>query len=303
MASSLIRFDSNTLRLTRSERMLARFDLLGITAGTLESLSARDCPQADGAIQLSTSLRTSGLVRLVRSVEAEARTLVEPAGASPSKSMLAVVDGGSETSYNIDFAPGSFHYVYKKAAADTREETTEVPDNVQAHDLQSAILLLRSWRPKVGDRGHFYVVSGRFLLRADMTFHGMDVVVVNGAPRPAVRVDGEAVRVSRDPDAAREKRKFQIWLSDDARHVPVRISAESKFGPIVFDLLKYDPRASVACAAADTQTWEARVREPGLGAQILNNLRAKQNETAASPLEPPAGLPPITPAAEPDVTH
>ncbi len=247
-ATAPIRFDSNTLRLTHSERILARFDLLGITAGQVEAVTLRDCPVGENSLKLSTNIRTSGLARLVRSVQAEAHTTVLAADASPIKSFFEIVDGESHVTYDVDFSRGAFHYFRKKQTGETREETISVPDGLPAHDLQTAILLLRSWRPKVGAAGYFYVVSGRFLLKVDMIYHGLDVVTIDGAPRPAVRVEGQAVRLGELPEENREKRKVQIWFSDDARHVPLRISAESRWGPIIFDLLQYDPRANAACS-------------------------------------------------------
>ncbi len=249
-ATAPIRFDSNTLRLTHSERILARFDLLGITAGQVEAVTIRDCPVGENSLKLTTSIRTSGLARLVRSVQAEAHTTVQAADASPIKSLFEIVDGESRVTYDVDFSRGGFHYFRKKQTGETREETISVPDGLPAHDLQTAILLLRSWHPKVGDEGYFYVVSGRFLLKVDMIYHGLDVVTIDGASRPAVRVEGQAVRISALTDGKRdnEKRKVQIWFSDDARHVPLRVAAESTFGPIVFDLLEYDPHANAACS-------------------------------------------------------
>lgn len=295
--STLIQFDQNTLRLTRSERLLARFDLLGMTVGQLEAFNVGNCPSGEGSLKLTTSMRTSGLLRLVKSIKAEASTTVDAESATPKKSLLAVTDSGSEVSYNLDFSPGAFHYVNKKHTSEVREDTIDVPDGAAAHDLQSAILLLRSWRPKVGEQGYFYVVSGRFLLRANMVFRGMDVVVIDGAPRPAVRVDGDAVRVGQGADPSRERRKFQIWFSDDPRHVPVRISAESRFGPIVFDLLKYNPHAQVACDSQTADGWDQLRAEDSRDVQEAPSAnRAKEGQESAAP----ESLGPVDIGSEPE---
>ena len=56
-----------------------------------------------------------------------------------------------------------------------------------------------------------------------------------------MRYDGEGVRILRDgsPDPASDRRRFSMWISDDADRVPVRLVAHTDYGDIRMDLVDY----------------------------------------------------------------
>jgi hypothetical protein len=56
-----------------------------------------------------------------------------------------------------------------------------------------------------------------------------------------VRFDGSGVRLLRDgtEDPESDRRKFSLWVSDDADRVPVRLVAHTDYGDIRMDLVDY----------------------------------------------------------------
>jgi hypothetical protein len=243
----LLKFDPGNLRMSRAEHWVARFDLLGVTAGTLDAIAQPSCPDTPGNVLFVSRIRTSGVARLVKRVEAELLTLASVDGALPTQSSMGVSEGQEQKIFEVDFRPGSYLARLLRADGSVDERASLVPDGADAHDVQSAIHLMRSWRPNAGARAHFYLVSGRYLFRTNLLFHGMDVIVVGGSPRPAVRVDGEAQRFDAGPKQAYETRKFSLWVSDDAYRTPLRIQAESYWGSLVLELISHEPETAITC--------------------------------------------------------
>ena len=74
----------------------------------------------------------------------------------------------------------------------------------------------------------------RFLDNLDTATHGNVAVV---------RYDGEGVRILRngeiDPES--DRRRFSIWISDDADRVPIRLVGKTDYGDVIMDLVQYEP--------------------------------------------------------------
>ncbi len=122
------------------------------------------------------------------------------------------------------------------------EKVIDVP--ADAHDLLSAVLWLRFQPLRDGDHHELPVLAGEktFTLVADVV--GREEVGTPAGVFPAAKV---RVRTALDGQF-RSRRDTFLWFSDDARHVPVRASAQLVLGSLVAELVSY--RAGGALAEA-----------------------------------------------------
>jgi hypothetical protein len=119
-------------------------------------------------------------------------------------------------------------------------KTFEVPSNT--HDLTSALMWLRLQSLQPGDHHELPVCSGsrQFVLVADVV--GRETIETPAGTFPSVKVQ---VRTGFDGKFSTRRDTF-VWLSDDPRHVLVRMSAEFAVGSVVATLKSYRPGARVA---------------------------------------------------------
>jgi hypothetical protein len=119
-------------------------------------------------------------------------------------------------------------------------KTLDVPDDV--HDLTSALMWLRLQPLTPGQRYEVPVCTGsrQFMLVADVI--GRETVETPAGAFPSVKVQ---VRTALDGKFSTKRDSF-LWLSDDPRHVLVRMSAEFAVGSIVATLKSYRPGTAVA---------------------------------------------------------
>lgn len=120
------------------------------------------------------------------------------------------------------------------------EKTFAIPPD--AHDLTSAFMWLRLQPLEVGHRYELPVVSGskQFTLVAEVA--GKEKVET-----PVGEFDAFKVRVRTALEGKFSTRRDSwMWLSDDPRHILVRVSADFAVGSIVATLKSYRPGGEVA---------------------------------------------------------
>ena len=123
-----------------------------------------------------------------------------------------------------------------------RESTHAVPRDVR--DIASALLFLRMQRLAPGDRYDVPVFSGTdtFTLHAEV--EGPEAVST-----PAGRFDAIRLKVRLGfKDKFRTDRDSHVWLSADARRIPVRMSADFAVGSVTATLTAYRPGGQAAAA-------------------------------------------------------
>jgi hypothetical protein len=222
---------SGPLQARAAENLHARIDLFGIRLATLESSLCPPEPNLPATLQ--TRVTAAPLLNAIRAVGGDARTELSESRA-PNTSEYHFREGDILRHYRVDYRPGTYAYVYDNGGASQLTGEDSVPEGAAAHDLQSAMLLLRSWRPRLGELGYFYVVLGRRLWRVQATSAGPQVIKTQGSPRLTHRIDGVAMRLWEPSGAA--PRRFTLWLSEDAHRVPVRMLAEASFGEVTMTL-------------------------------------------------------------------
>jgi hypothetical protein len=230
------------------ERVAADVTILGISAGTLETRLAGGCAQGTRVVDFKTAMQTTGLVRLFARRDGEATTRMDGTNGIPESTSIWVDDGTAMRRYAIRYRPGSFDYTYERTDGPTKQGVARVPGGEHAHDLQSAFVLLRSWRPPKNTRGYFHVVLGFRLWRADVVYRGSETISVAGVERKAVKVEGIAHKLVKKPKDEDKPRSFTLWFSDDDTRSPLKVVGEARFGTVEFDLTAHEVRpSSQAC--------------------------------------------------------
>jgi len=216
----------------QSETFEAEIELLGLSMGTLHSSL---CATGDSAT-LQTRIKPAALVNALRRTGGDARTELGALALASSVSQYNVQDGDLLRHYEVEHRPGAYQYAYDNGGEARRTGHGEVPEGAYPHDLQSALLILRSWRPRLGQQGYFYVVLGRRLWRVEATSAGPQVIQTASGPQLTHRLDGVSVRLWQPSEV--EPRRFSLWLSEGADHVPLRMVADASFGEVSLTMLR-----------------------------------------------------------------
>jgi hypothetical protein len=212
----------------RPEVLEADIALLGLPLAHLESTV---CPGRD-ATTIETRVGSAALINALHRSGGDART--ELMGLAALRSEVHIQDGDLLRHYETEHRPGSFDYEYDNGGEARRTGHGAVPEAAFPHDLQSSLLLLRGWRPRLGETGFFYVVLGRRLWRTEVTYAGPQMLQTSRTPRLTHRFDGVSVRLWQPSEI--EPRHFSLWLSEDADRVPLRMVADASFGEVTLTL-------------------------------------------------------------------
>lgn len=183
---------------------------------------------------METRVTSSPIVNVIRRTSGEAKTELSDVSPAPQASEYHFRDGDLLRHYRVEYRAGTYQYAYDNGGHARQTGEHAVPEGAEPHDLHSAMLLLRRWRPRLDEAAYFYVVLGRKLWRVDVTAAGPQVIKIQEAPRLTHRIDGVATRLWESADAA--PRRFSVWLSEDKERVPVRMVADASFGEVTMTL-------------------------------------------------------------------
>lgn len=214
------------------EVLRAEVEAFGLQIASLQSSLCPATLRSPGSIE--TRVTSAPLVNVIRRTSGEAKTQLSELSAGASEYNFR--DGDLLRHYQVEYGAGTYTYAYDNGGPQQITGHNAVPEGASPHDLHSAMLLLRSWRPRLEEAAYFYVVLGRKLWRVDVTAEGPQVIKAQGAPRLTHRIDGVAVRLGEAADSA--SRRFSLWLSEDAARVPVRMVADASFGEITMTLIE-----------------------------------------------------------------
>lgn len=109
-------------------------------------------------------------------------------------------------------------------------------------DPMSVLLLLRGLRLHDGDKLTLAVTGGTALYRGVLTVAGRESLqTIYGAKR-TIHMLGRGDRLNeREEVIGKSPWLGELWLSDDAARLPLKISAETILGPAEFTLTSYEP--------------------------------------------------------------
>jgi hypothetical protein len=149
---------------------------------------------------------------------------VDPTTLLPFRTELNLSEGSYHhlRIYNVDQDRGS-------ASVDGTRDHVDIP--VGTHDLISAFYSLRT----------FDLTPKRNNSISIMAIHHPRVLTVKSIQRETIDLNGQKIAaialqlVTDDPQPDRQQ--IRIWVGDDARHLPLRISAVTDLGPVHADLI------------------------------------------------------------------
>jgi hypothetical protein len=232
------------------ERLVGQVSVFGIPAADATVSVDGGCGDQAEPVTIRTSARSTGLFALFARSWLDMDTTLLPSLDLPIKSHSEIELLEKHRKYTVDYAPGAYSYEYVHDDGPPIREVVPLPGGSRAHDLHTAVLLLRSWRPVPGAKTDFFAVMGRRLWQIEVSFAGPDVAVIGGAPRPAVLIEGTARRIADEP-RLRKQRDFRLWFSDDSERIPLRALAESEFGTVQIEANGYAcPGCGSVCRVA-----------------------------------------------------
>jgi hypothetical protein len=173
-------------------------------------------------LQIIASAETSGSAPIA--IKDQITSYVDPATLLPFRTEINYSEAKwrHTRNYNIDQDRGV-------ATAEGTSERVDIP--VGTHDLISAFYSLRTFdlTPKKSD-----AISA-------MAIHRPRVLTVTTVQRETIDLNGQKIaaimlQLTTD-DAQRDQLQIRIWVGDDARHLPLRITALTGIGQVRADLI------------------------------------------------------------------
>ncbi|MEZ4402610.1 MAG: DUF3108 domain-containing protein [Kofleriaceae bacterium] len=224
------------------EQMIYRISLHGIDVAEFTvTVGAAVDLNGTTTIPVQTHAVSSPLLTLFHKVDDTLASWIDLETGRPVKFTaheMASAKSDAVEDTQVWFAPGAFKVEVMRDGERLDEEQVVLHD---AYDIPSVLTFVRGWDADVGARATLDIMRSRTAWRADFTVGGHETTTTVLGDLAAVRVDGSGVRLRRDgsEDPASDRRKFSIWVSDDADRVPLRLVAHTDYGDIRMDLAAY----------------------------------------------------------------
>ena len=207
-----------------------------------EATTNADGTQADLVVR--SRISSAGLSDLLMEIDDEATSVISNLTGLPRLTKTVAKYGKHRFASDATFPVEGANNV---SIAFTRPPNPPVhvrlapPPGVMPHDMHTAMASLRPWSGVKGEARTLWVVGGRRLWKADVTWVGGGAIDTAFGARQAVRIDGTAQRYrgTGAPERRRPERRFSVWLSDDGDRVPLRVEAYTEIADVVVDLVDY----------------------------------------------------------------
>ncbi len=225
------------------EWIAGKIYILGIEAADAEAWACRD---EDALLRTHLRAESTGLLALIKRAYMEQDTRLGPDDGLPIENWADAQVGDKQRRYDVWFKAGRYRYTYHRSYGPMKEAVVRLGPQERAHDLLSAVLTLRAWRPAPGTEARFGAVLGRWLWRTEVVYVGPDVLIRDDGPYPAVKIEGTTKKQHPDPEACDEY-EFELWFSDDPARIPLRAKSGSTLGDIWLELTEYRDDHPPAC--------------------------------------------------------
>lgn len=185
---------------------------------------------------------TAGAVKIFKSLRDDVRTHLDWRTGAPIEhsSELTTSDRHIQASTQLTGELAIIHY--QRDDKPVRLIRVVLPRGETVHDMHSILGALRNWDPVPGATVHVYSISGRRVWRSELRFEASETVRTAMGLRAALRIDGVATRLEHrtlEPDPKKPPRGITLWLSDDARRIPLRVVARTEYGELQAELVDY----------------------------------------------------------------
>ena len=173
-------------------------------------------------LQLTASAQTTGAALFA--VKDQMTSYVDPATLLPFRTEINFSEGKYKTSrnYNLDQDRGS-------ATTENNREKVDIP--IGTHDLLSALYSLRTFTPTIGKQNAISLMAINKPRALMITPKSRETLELNGQKIAAIMLE------LKTDDSQPDKLQIRIWVGDDSRHLPLRITAVTELGAIRADLI------------------------------------------------------------------
>jgi hypothetical protein len=206
------------VRFTPGEVLQFKIDALGADVGSFEVSTRKPKPAGEeGALELTSRAKTSAFVSTnLGQYDGYAVAVVSPSFA-PLHYREDVDEGTIHRASELDFPPHGGN-LSVKASTNGEAQTIVLPAGDEVRDILSTLFVLRAQPLKPGSPICMEVYAGRKVWRLTGQVAAKEKIDTPlGGALPSVRIDAEAVRV----DEPRTRRAAHVWVSDDARRLPL----------------------------------------------------------------------------------
>jgi hypothetical protein len=212
------------------ETLTFDLDVLGVVkTGTLQ-LSVERAMSRGRIVPLRARAKTTSAVANLKRFTGVALSWIDLATLLPERYRDETDEDGVRKISDARLLPPGPDIVIEQEVG-PKKSRVRVPRVSDVLDPLSALARLRAARLAPGDRFCFDLVANRRVWRVEGTVAARSEKVETPAGRfDTVRVDATARRADRPPEAG--SRPVHVWISRDARRLPVAIVSEVDVGPV-----------------------------------------------------------------------
>ena len=192
----------------------------------------------DEQYQLKIKGSTTGAVRALWKLDADAYSIVRPETLLPAKVVQHEAYSDESRTTSVLFSEEGVARTRERKPVDDDSGKTKEFKFSPVHDLHSALLFIRSQPLKDGDVIRFAVYPAAQPYLADVTVAGHESVKVAGKRWPAIKLDLKLQKIEKDLTLAPHQ-KFKRatgWLSDDTDRLLLKVESEVMVGRVWMDL-------------------------------------------------------------------
>ena len=236
-------------RFSPGESLGFKLDLLGADVGTfeisLESPAPADRPRV--ALVAKSRAHTNAFVSTnVGMYQAFATSLLGP-DLAPLKYREEVDEGPTHKSQDVDFPPLANGKLTVHATKNGEADPFDLLAGPSARDILSTLYLIRAQPLSPGQQVCVEVFAGRKLWRVSGQVSAREVIDTPLGKFATLRVDATAVRTD-DPNV---KRGAHVWVTDDARRLPLVAIGDVKGKTIRAQLYSFNGAGTLKQAKED----------------------------------------------------
>lgn len=206
-----------------------------------------DLPAGDGALRLWTDRQperdiyrvmahghTNELVDMLFRVRGTVDGAFTVDGLNPISFRFAYTERDRPQELDVRFDPAKKMLIGLSKRKDQARERSEPAAGV--NDPLSALYVLRSRELTPGTPQRLEVFTGKDRYRIVAHVVRRESILVSGEERPAIRLQLEGVQFGDDKQKNALPEETLLWVSPDARHVPLKLESLLPFGLLVVEL-------------------------------------------------------------------
>jgi len=225
-----------TLGVNAGERASYVITLAGIELGQA-SFAVGEPGELDGRTQIVVRSRAdaSGLISLVKELGAEGQSTLDAVTGLPIQAEGTLSWGGRQFRGELAYSGSVVDGAWFNAAGDIVEGAYRDTYGPPVHNVYSAMAAVRAWDGAPGERRELQLHGAVEIWHTELTWIGREVIGTARGNVAAVRVDGTCLLHDNQKWAIH----VQVWISDDADRVPLRMDAKVWKFATTFELSDY----------------------------------------------------------------